>query len=228
MDDHQLNQLKVIGQIEDQINNKALNFTTVSPVDDYAKDSRIAITSVHFPSEDLINKVQNIISYLREVESDYYYSPNDSLHMTIKNIRIINDPPLFDESDISKAKKVFSEVVPKCNKYNVYFYRLLLFPNNLALMGTTDSELDNIVLSLDKKLKEAGVPDDKVYANDKYFFSNMTLARFPKASDRFSQKVSSLSESINFEPYQVDSVTLLTCNAVLKKQNIIGTWKLKG
>lgn len=147
--------------------------------------------------------------------------------MTIKNIRVINDPLHFTTDVISKAEKVFSKIIPIHQRLKVYFYRLLLFPNNLALIGTTDPELDEIVLDLDRKLNEEGIPDDKQYSNSQYFFSNMTLARFSKPSDEFRRRVGELSESILIEPYTVDSVTLLTCNAALKKRKIINTWDLK-
>lgn len=148
--------------------------------------------------------------------------------MTIKNVRVINDSPHFDEEDVQKAEKVFTETIPQHKKFNVYFSKLLLFPNNLALIGTTDEELDRIILDLDNKLTKAGIPDDKVYTNSQYFCSNMTLARFGTSpSEAFQQKVVELSESLKFKPYQVDSVTLLTCNAVLKNKQIRGTWELK-
>ena len=148
--------------------------------------------------------------------------------MSIKNVRVINDPPHFVDEDISRATQVFESVIPRHKKFNVYFYRLLLFPNNLALVGTTDPELDNIILDLDRELKKAGVPDDKVYISSQRFFSNTTLARFNSAPTReFLKRVEELSKSISFEPYTVDSVTLLTCNAVFFDRNIIKTWELK-
>jgi len=228
MTTYQRKQIAVINEIEKQVNNNSLQFSLVSPVEDYEDDSRLCLTSVHIPKKSLKEQiVKQVIDPLRGVEPNCFYYSQDSLHMTIKNIRVINDPPHFAQSDIAKAEKVFSQVVPNHENFKVYFYRLLLFPNNLALIGTTDEELDDLVLDLDSKLKEAGVPDDKKYTNDKYFFSNMTLARFPEPSDQFKLKVKELSESISIEPYTIDSVTLLTCNAVFKKRNMINTWPLK-
>ncbi len=226
---HQLKQQEVIDRIASQVSNKSLNFSTVSPVDDFENDPRICLTSVLLPRQGLLDQVQqDLIEPLRKIEPDFHYYPSDCLHMTIKNIRVINNPPHFNEEDIQKAEKIFGETIPQHKKFNVYFYRLLLFPNNLALIGTTDEELDRIILDLDKKLTAEGIPDDKVYTNSQYFFSNMTLARFSTPpSDIFKQKVIKLSDSLKFEPYQVDSVTLLTSNAVLKNKQIRGTWELK-
>lgn len=223
-----MQQQKIIKKIEEQVNADSLNLSTVSPVEDFDNDPRICLTSVHLPNKKLILQVQQeLIEPLRKIMPDLYYYSADCLHMTIKNIRVINNPPHFTENDKKKVKKVFSEIIPKHMQFKVYFYRLFLFPNNLALIGTTDPELDSIVIDLDKKLKKVGVPDDKVYANSKYFFSNMTLARFNNPSEKFRQKVQELSDLIKFKPYIVDSVTLLTGNAVFKNPEKLGTWSLK-
>jgi len=226
---HQQKQVEIIDKLEQQIKSSSVGFSTVSPVSDYEKDTRICLTSVHLPDTQFVDQVQKaLIEPLKDISPDYFYYPADSLHMTIKNIRVINDPPHFTQDDITKAKDIFSSIIPQHKKFQVYFYRLLLFPNNLALIGTTDPELDNIFIELDKKLKEVGLVDDKKYMNSQYFFSNMTLARFNnQPSDKFLQKVEELSQSLSFEPYTVDSVTLLTCTAVFMKRNTIQSWKLK-
>lgn len=226
---HQLQQQAVVNKITRQVSQNSLNFTTVAPVDDYASDPRVCLTSVHFPDQKLVAKIQeSLISPLREIEPNFFYYPADSLHMTIKNVRVINDPPSFDEQDIDQAHQVFSAVVPQHHRFQVYFYRLLLFPNNLALIGTTDPELDSLVLDLDKQLKLKNIPDDKQYANSQYFFINMTLTRFNTLpSPAFKSKVESLSSTLEFDPYTVDDVSLVTCNAVFRQKKILGTWSLQ-
>lgn len=229
MTNHQLRQQQIINKIEKEVKDGFLNFSTVSPGKDYENDSRICLTSVHLPNEKLKLQVQQLlIAPLRRIEADFYYYTSSSLHVTIKNIRIINNPPHFTDEDIENAKKIFSKIIPRHRQFNLYFYRLLLFPNNLALIGTTDPELDNIIFDLNNELNKAGLPDDKIYANSKYFFSNMTLARFnTPPSEEFKQKVLKLSNTIKFDPYVVDSVILLSCNAVFKHRQRIGIWALK-
>ena len=227
---HQQHQIKIIDQIEEQIKSNSLQSSTVSPVTDFENDPRICLTSVHFPSNDLKSYIlESIINPLKEIAPKYHYYSDSSLHMTIKNIRVINNPPHFTHENEEVAREVFSKVIPRHKKFPVYFYRLLLFPNNLALMGTTESELDNIIFDLDKRLDENGVPDDKQYVNTKYFFSNMTLARFNSdVSQKFVKLVQALSKKITLVPYVVDSVSLITANAVLSRLQIIDTWKLAG
>lgn len=226
--DHQLRQQQVINKIAEQVASNSLSFSTVSPVEDYENDPRICFTSAHFPRKELIDQVQELTEPLQKLEPSLFYYPSDFLHLTIKNVRTISDPPSFSADDIQKVKEVFARVIPAHKQFKIYFYRLLLFPNNLALIGTTDPELDKIILDLDQELKKIGVPDDKVYVNSSHFFCNMTLARFnTQPSQDFIDQVSRLSETINFDPYLVDLVTLLTGNAVFKKKHEIGTWKLQ-
>ena len=207
-----------------------MKVSVVSPVEDFEDDPRICLTSIHFPSESLKSRIEEeITNPLRQISPEYYFYSKNSLHITVKNIRVINDPPHFTEEDIKKAEEVFSKVVPTHKKFKIYYFGLLLFPNNLALIGTTDEELDKIILDLDKKLKGVGVSDDKQYINSRYFFSNVTLARFSKpVSKKFIMKVNELSEKINIDPYIVDSVSLITGTAVLKRLRVIKTWILRG
>jgi len=228
MNNHQLEQMKVIDSIEKQIQRGSLNFSTVSMVPDFKKDPRVCLTGIHFPKDSLKEYVYRIIHQLQNTFPEHYYYPEQSLHMTVKNIRVIHNPPNFSSSDIEKAKKVFSSVIPTHNTFQVYFYRLLLFPENLSLVGTTEDKLDNLIFDLDKKLQDVHISDDKLYSNSKYFFSNMTLVRFVEpVSQEFKQTISVLSDTLRFDPYVVDSVSLVSTNAVFYNPKIFGTWKLK-
>lgn len=225
---HQQHQIEIINQIEEQIKTNSLQSSTVSPVMDFEHDPRICLTSVHFPSNDLKSYIlKSIIKPLQEISPEHYYYSNTSLHMTIKNVRVISNPSHFTHEDVGIVKKIFSTTIPRHKKFSVYFYRLLLFPNNLALIGTTEPELDNIILDLDKRLNESGVPDDKKYVNSNYFFCNITLARFNSPlSSLFIKRVEELSKRIKINTYVVDTVSLITANAVLSKLKIIDAWKL--
>lgn len=227
MNIHRQKQIEAISQIENQIRNDDLNFSTVTHTKSYESDPRICLTSVHFPSNLLKKKIEKlIIEPLRQISPGVYFYSRESMHMTIKNIRVINNPPRFTTYDIKKATKIFSQIIPKHRAFRVYFYKLLLFPNNLALIGTTDPELDAIILDLDRRLISEGLPDDKQYTNSQYFFSNMTLARFSSVPEEFINKVKDLSNQIKLDPYVIDSVSLITGNAILKHLKIIGEWRL--
>jgi hypothetical protein len=227
---HQQKQLEIIEKLEKQVKSKNLKFSIVNPVSDYGLDNRLCLTSVHFPDKSLIKNIKKqIIKPLKKIFPQHYYYNDASFHLTIKNIKVINNPPNFTQKDVLTAKKVFNKAISSFKSFYVYFYKLLLFPMNLALIGTTDKQLDNIHLALDKKLKKAGLEDNKKYLNKKYFFSNITLARFnTKPSKEFENQVKKISKQIKFPPYKVSSITLMTANAAVSKCEKIKIWRLKG
>lgn len=226
---HQDKQKEIIQKIDTQIESNSLKFSTVSPADDYTRDPRICLTSVHLPKKEFLTEIQQkVIQPLKQIEPNHFYYPPDSLHFTIKNIRVINDPPNFNGSVVQKAQKIFSQVIPKHKKFRIYYHRLLLFPLNLSVIFTTDPELDSLILELDQKLNEAGIPDDKKYLNNRYFFCNMTIFRtMNPPTEEFKEAVKELSDRFSFTPYTIDSVTLLSATAVFTKKQIFGNWKLK-
>lgn len=228
MTDHQQNQVKVINQLEEILNKNSSGVSTVSPTEDYEKDKRITLTSIHLPSDSLKESIQNsVIQPLKVMFPSLYFYSNEYLHLTIKNIRVISDPPNFTVKEIESAQKIFSKVIPKHKRFTVYFYRLLLTPNSIALIGTSDAELDQIIFDLDEELKKESIPDDKKYMNEKYFFCNITLVRFSKPlTVEQKERVEELSKVLEFEPYTVDTVTLVSGNAVMNYLKKYGTWKL--
>ncbi|MFZ2026211.1 MAG: hypothetical protein WAV30_02940 [Microgenomates group bacterium] len=230
MNTHREKQIEIIQVIEEQVRADSLQATTVIPVADFENDDRICLTSVHFPAESFTDTVlQTITEPLRKLFPGTYCYPKESLHFTIKNIRVIANPPSFTEEDVQKAIHIFEQVVPQHTSFRICPYKLLVFKNNLALICTTDEELDRLILELDTKLSLSGIPDNKRYANSRYFFCNMTLMRFAlPPPESFLEKVKELSDNLPVSEYTIDSVNLLTGNAAMKKLQVQGEWKLRG
>lgn len=230
MTNHREKQIEIINTIAEQVRKNSLQATAVAPVADFERDDRICLTSVHFPKESFVNTVLTTITEpLAKLFPQAYCYPKESLHFTIKNIRVIANPPSFTEEQVDRAFQLYEKVIPTHKSFRIYPHRLLVFKNNLALICTTDEELDNLILDLDDKLKEVGIPDNKRYANSRYFFCNMTLMRFAATPPQaFLVKVDELSNTLPLLEYTVDSVELLTGNAAMKKLRIRGEWKLTG
>jgi 2'-5' RNA ligase len=220
-------QIEIINKIEKMFTLNQLS--AVAVVDNYESDLRICLTSVHLPHKQLLNTINGkIIRPLQKLSKNVYFYPLKSLHITIKNIRTINNPPNFTKDDVEKAKQIFSEVIPKHKKFNIYFHKLTILPNSLSLMCFTDPELDKIFLDLDENLNKTGVPDNKIYANRKNIICNITIARFyNKPILKFKKLVKEINNSSIFDSYQVDSISLITANAALKKFTNVGTWNLQ-
>jgi len=192
-------------------------------------DDRLCLSSLTFIPPEIGQKIsQEIIEPLKKIDPDHYYYPPESLHLTIKNIRIIHKPPRFNKDDVVKADKLFQEVIPKFKSFSFDLQGLMLFPKTISLIGYSNETLGRLVKTLDAGLKNIGLLDDKEYFSDEVFFGNITLCRFKgQPKQEFIAKVKEL-ENISIGKFLIREVNLVVCNLVCnsKTRRIIGTYYL--
>jgi len=175
----------------------------------------MCLTAIVFLPEKIREIIsQGVISPLKKTNHKQYFFPPDSLHITIKNIRTISHPPQFNEQDIEKTIKVFSQVIPHHHAINFRFQGLLELPTSLGVRGFSNETLKDLVLDLDNQLTHAGVPDNKKYASNKIFFSNTTICRYTsQPNSSFTDIIKELKNEF-FGEFTANEVCLITTNAV--------------
>lgn len=220
----------LVKKLEDSFATGHHQSSIVEMLEDYASSDQRCLTSVVFIPKSIADKITNyIINPLKEIEPDHYYYPPESMHLTIKNIRTVNYPPLFNETDINKANELFQKVVPKYSAFNFNVEDVVLFPTSLSVMSYSSDVLQKLVMNLDNGLKEISVPDNKKYISDTIFWGNITVCRFTKQpSEKFVEMVKKM-RSIKIDELKVEKISLITCNAVCHKntKEIIAEYKLK-
>ena len=130
-------QKQLINKITQDIAEKSFYDSTIVEMQkDYENDDAICLSSTVFLDEDIKNKIiKKIIEPLQQIDPKHYYYPSDSLHITIKNIRIIHKPPLFTAEDIKKAKKVFNQIIPSFKPFSFKLQGLVRFPTSVSLIA---------------------------------------------------------------------------------------------
>ncbi|KAB8318595.1 hypothetical protein SD81_015335 [Tolypothrix campylonemoides VB511288] len=228
-DDYVVQQKKIIQQMKDSIHQGQSKSSIVEMQSDYENDDQTCLTSVAFTSKDIAKIIlEKIIEPLKSSDPNHFYYSSELLHLTIKNLRTIHNPSLFNEEDVVKAHQLFNQIIPTFQSFNFSFEGLILFPTSVALLGYCNDTLRKLVQTLDFGLREIGVPDNKKYISDTIFFGNMTLCRFThEPSSSFQNKVKEL-ENIYIGEMPVTEISLITCNAVChsKTRKVIGTYKL--
>ncbi|HCC21896.1 TPA: hypothetical protein DEP86_00665 [Candidatus Uhrbacteria bacterium] len=204
--------------------------TVVKMRKSYESNVETCLTSVVFLGDELGQKVQDkIIGPLSAIDPSQYFPPINSLHLTIKNVRTVGDPPLFDSTDAALAKQVFDRVLPSFHVFDFELKGLVRFPTSVSLMGYSDSVLYELVSALDSELKNAGVPDNKKYASEKVFFGNVTVCRFTsQPSEKFLAKIEEMRD-LSIGTLKVKEVQLITgdimCSAVSRE--VLGKYILQ-
>lgn len=203
--------------------------STIVPVQtDYASDPQIALTCVTYINKNLTATIQNrIIRPLQKIEPDLYYYPDNALHLTIQNIRVINDPPDFSSADVAKAQKILTDITPSAGPFQFTLMGLLSMPTSVSLIALIQPEYDQFIRGFRKQLINAGVADDKKYFTDEIIFANITVCRYThNPSPEFLKKVQSMKDII-IGSYTATNVTLVTMNAGASpsKTVVFGTYQ---
>jgi 2'-5' RNA ligase len=155
--------------------------STVPIRPDWSHDDRRCLSIVSFVPEELAQAIQTKVTQpLRALSPDHYFYPACSLHLTIKNVRSLNFPPNFDESDIAAACSIAREVAESHSPIEFELTELAPFSTSVSLIGYCSEKLRRLVRDLDKALRIAGIPDDKRYASDSVFFGNITVCRLTR------------------------------------------------
>ncbi|MFA4830835.1 MAG: hypothetical protein WC862_01015 [Patescibacteria group bacterium] len=210
-----LQQKGLVKQLEDSFANGVHKSTVVDMQKDYANDDQICLTSVVFIPNEISSKIiSSIIGKLKKIEPQHYFYPPESMHLTIKNVRTINKPPLFSESDINKVNQLFSEIIPKFPAFEFNVEDILTFPTSLSLMAYSNDTLKKLVSALNKGLQQIGVPDNKKYLSGSVFWGNITICRFTRnPSTQFIEEVKKM-RNLKIGNFKAEKINLITCNAV--------------
>jgi len=221
-------QKKLIDTIRSNANDRQ-SASFVDMVGAYETDTRLCLTSVIFPPKSFAEKIVHaVIKPLRSIEPEHFYYSEENLHVTIKNVRVIADPPNFTPEDIEKADKLFSGIIPRHDAFSFSFGDLVPLPTSASCMGTSDPELGPLVQELDEGLKRIGLADDKSYFSNSIFLATMTVCRYAKQpSPVFLEKINELSP-INLGQIPARNVCLMRCNAICspRTRTIIGSYAL--
>ncbi len=223
-------QKSLVKEAEESWLKGAWKATTVDLQKDYVNDEQICLTSVVFVPENISRKItEEIIAPLRKIDPTQYFYPPESMHLTIKNVRVIKNPPTFGEEDARKVDKLFSELIPKFPKFEFSVEDVVRWPTSIAVAAYCDDTLQELVSALDEGLKKIGVPDDKKYASDSVYFGSITICRFTQdPNEAFFETLKSFRNR-KVGKLKVEKISLIACNAVChpSSRKIIGEYELK-
>lgn len=227
--DYTSQQKALVKELEDSFARGNSQSTVVNMQNDYLNDNQVCLTSVAFIPNGISEIItKNIIEPLQKLEPEHYFFPPESMHLTIKNVRTIHNPPLFSESDIEKVNELFSKIIPQFPAFEFNVEDILLFPTSISIMAYSDDTLQKLVMALDQGLNSIGMPDNKKYISDSIFWGNITVCRFTKKpSDLFIETVKKMRNN-KIGKFKIEKINLITSNVVISpgSKNIIAEYKL--
>jgi len=187
---------------------------------DYRTDAAMCLTSVAFLPGDIAQDIhQKIVQPLKEIEPDHHYYSPESMHITVKNIRTIHNPPRFTVADVRKVDGLFGELIPQHPAFSFWLEEVVPFPTSVSLIAYSDAGLRDLVRSLDAGLNRIGVPDNKEYVSDDVYFGNVTLCRYTRHPSRKLSDALGQMSHVYEDVFKVEVIHLITCNSVCASES---------
>ncbi len=182
---------------------------------DFAEDRRLCLTAAAFLPSEVQERIESeIIERLKTVEPNHYYYRRASLHITVQNIRTIQDPPAFQQHDIANAISALKPEIEKTAPLEFEVSGLLKLSASLALRGFAQPALLELVTRTRAALKSVGLADNKEYVSDDVVFGNVTICRFAHTpASAFVERAMTLASDFN-QRFEIDQVHLIATNAV--------------
>jgi 2'-5' RNA ligase len=188
--------------------------TMVAMSSDFENDKRLCLTACCFIGPVLGASIsEKLIKTLREIEPEHYYYPVDSMHVTLRNVQTIADPPTFGPREVKLAADALRECLRGENKFKIDLKELFVMPTSLSVCGFSSDALQRVADKMGLALFSAGVPDNKVYSSAGIVFGNVTFCRYAhEPSPAFLAAVEKLRET-RIGALNVSAIRLITTNA---------------
>lgn len=222
-------QKQLVRKIEEAILRDIYPATIVTESPDFINDKRLCLTIVAFVPTEISSKILNeIIEPLRNIEPEHYFYPPESMHLTIRNVQVISDPPTFTTDDVQSVDAMCQEIVPQNQTFSFVLEDVIRFPTSLSLMGYSDERLRTLTKKLASNLVAIGVPDNKKLMSDSVFFGNITFCRFVhEPGEAFKEKFAEL-RNIKIGEIPIMEINLISSNSVCAPDSlkIFGRYQL--
>jgi 2'-5' RNA ligase len=222
-------QAKIFQEMEKAFKKGVVRTTIVEMMANYAHDDQVCLTNVCFIPKPFTKTIQEkIIKPLKKADASQYFYPSPSLHITVQGIRTIHKPPIFNQTDIKKVKKAFSEIIPHYSPINFEIQGILELPTSLFLKVFPDKKFQDLVLKLRKILEKIGLPDDKVYFSKNIVLANISFCRYTQTPNQLFKKQVKKLKNVKIGQFKANKIHLITTNAVCHpgKTVIIKTFNL--
>ena len=201
--------------------------------DDYASEPGRCLTTLCFLPASVASAVRDrIVAPLRDVAPRHYWLDTDSLHCTVKNVRVVSDPPSFGEAEIARVDAMLREVVARHEPFEIPFEQVVAFERSISIVGYPGERMVALVEDVDRGLSEIGLPDDKSYVAD-VVLANITICRFvARPEDELLLRLAAADRDGRFEPFAVpvERFVLLSGNAVCAPtaRTVLHSYELTG
>lgn len=194
----------------------------IDPLIDSPTDKRFGITLLARPDELTNQRIQNVLSALKETEPDQYFYPSSDTHITILSIISCYDGFELKGINIEDYKKIITSCLPAHGTLEIELKGLTASPSCIMIQGFFLSDTLQIIR---KNLREAFRNSSLQQSIDKRYTiqtAHSTVVRFRrplKDKDRFIQTIESV-RNFYFGKFTVSELSLVHNDWYQRKEKV--------
>jgi hypothetical protein len=216
---YRLKQLQLFEELEARAAAGAFG-SFIPMTSDFANDNRISLAAIKFLPRALSDLIERELSQpLLATDERQFFFANQSLHMTVQNVRKISDHATFGAKEIEAARLAFQKVATSFSPFEFSLEGFLVMPASVAIRAIAEPKFAEFSRAIRDELRASGVADDKPYIDDDIVFGNITFCRYTAPpTEKFTAKINQL-RNVKLGPLVIDSFELLSTNSIcdLKK-----------
>ena len=144
------------------------------------------LTLIHLLPNELSARLENqVLGPLSAFQAKHHWYPPPDRHLTLKNVRRARAHAIFSTELVERASSAIGRVCRTAAPLEFDILGPVCLPTSIVVRAIGMPAHREMMLSFDRELAKAHVPDDKTYASNDVFVGNITVCRFtePPAAD---------------------------------------------
>ncbi len=203
----------------EKFNRHAFEFDDLIDSED---DNRYGVTLLARPSDQVKQKIAELLDSIRPVAPGQYYYPQSDLHLTV--LSIISCYPGFtlDQIDKSKYKEIVQSAIDPISPFRIRFRGLTASPSCILIQGFPE---DNRLQTLRDRLRNKFKQSDLQHSIDKRYklqTAHITAIRFkePFADAKAFVKTVANLRNIDFGSCEINQLELVANDWYQQKDKV--------
>lgn len=177
---------------------------------DEHSDKRFGLTVLIKLDGDVVKRIIQVISQLKQIEPHQYFYPVSDLHVTVLTLVEAVEGFVFDEKQIDRYKNVFQTLFKEIYPFSILFNGLCATRSAIFIQGFAGEHLKNLREIIRQALSQVGLPWSQRVAGN---FIHSCVVRFKEQLGNPEKLVDFIEKSreLFIGEFQVQSISFV-CN----------------
>jgi hypothetical protein len=172
------------------------------------------------PPEIAARIAAELIRPLAAIEPLHHYYPAPTLHLTVVGVRAAHAPPTFSNDDVAIAAEALRSVAGRLRPLQFDLNGVARFPASLVVRAFATTTLRDVVRTLTRAFREAGIVANKRNASEDVFTGNITFCRFTAPPGAALLECATQFRDVSLGQFTATTMQLVSCDEVCSVESM--------